>query len=269
MTKAMTARTDVNLFTIDNFLARTKASPGSLEQYRRLLERMEVWLGKPLAAATTTDLERLKADHLTTISSGYHYADLLKIFYRRMKPRREDLEDLKEILTMDRKKPRIARKDLLSPKNVQAMVDVMPALRDKALIACLYETGVRAHELLALTLEDVKVTESPANNGRKIYVLWFKKAKVKGEEHEGYVIEAAKVLEAWLRTRRNGAATDPLFPSWRGGAMGRDGALYVVKAAARRAGIGRRVFNHLLRHSRATYLLANGMKEAQVKALFG
>jgi hypothetical protein len=48
-----------------------------------------------------------------------------------------------------------------------------------------------------------------------------------------------------------------------------DGALYVVKAATRRTGIGRRVFNHLLRDSRATYLLANGMKEAQVKALFG
>jgi hypothetical protein len=116
MTKAMTARTDVNLFMIDNFLARAKASPGSLEQYRRLLERIEVWLGKPLEAATTTDLGRLKADHLTTISSGYDYADLLKMFYRRMKPRREDLEDLKEILTMDRKKLRIARKDLLGEK---------------------------------------------------------------------------------------------------------------------------------------------------------
>jgi hypothetical protein len=51
--------------------------------------------------------------------------------------------------------------------------------------------------------------------------------------------------------------------------MSRDGALHVVKKAARRAGIEKRVWSHQFRHSRATYLLANGMTEAQVKALLG
>lgn len=256
-------------FSIEDFCARTKANPGTLEQYRRKLVMLEGWLGKPIADATTQDLARLKRDRLGKISSGYHFADLLKMFYKRMKPKREDLEDVKEILAMDRKKKRLARGDLLTPKEVQAMVDACPGARDKALIGILYETGVRVHELLALDLQDVKVQESPANNGRKLYVMWFKKTKVKGEEHEGYVIEAAKVLEAWLATRRNASATSPLFPSWGGARMAEDGALYVVKRAARNAGIVKRVYCHLLRHSRATWALANGMTDAQVKALFG
>ncbi len=258
---------DGTAFTIDDFLARSKASPSSLKTYHDQLARLEARIGKPLAAATLKDLARLKRDHLSQLEAGFHLADLMKMFYRRSK--RPDLDDIREVLAMDRKRKRIRPSDLLTAKEVQAMIDASPSLRDKALLACLWETGVRVHELLALSLQDVKVQESPANRGRKIFVVWFPKTKVRGEEHEGYVIEAAKVLDSWLATRRGGASTSPLFPSWGGTRMTPDGALHVVKAAARRAGIEKRVYNHLFRHSRATWALAAGMTEAQVKALYG
>ncbi len=254
-------------FTIEDFLARTRASPSSLKSYRDQFSRLEARLGKPLAVATLKDLARLKRDHLSKLEAGYHLADLLKMFYRRSK--RPDLDDIREVLAMDRKKKRLRPSDLLSAKEVQAMVDATPTLRDKAFLAVLWETAARVHEVLALDLADVKVQESRANGGRKIYVVWLKKTKIRGEEHEGYVIEAVKVLEAWLATRRGRASTSPLFPSWGGGRMTPDGALHVVKASARRAGIEKRVYNHLFRHSRATWALAAGMTEAQVKALYG
>jgi len=57
---------------------------------------------------------------------------------------------------------------------------------------------------------------------------------------------------------------------------GPDVRVYLVAAsdvqkedAAKRAGIPKRVYNHLFRHSRATNLLASGMTEAQVKTLLG
>src|SRR2546425_72663 len=49
----------------------------------------------------------------------------------------------------------------------------------------------------------------------------------------------------------------------------RDGALRIVQRAAKRAGIAKRTYNHLFRHSRATNLLASGMSESQVRVLLG
>jgi hypothetical protein len=149
------------------------------------------------------------------------------------------------------------------------MVQACASGRDKALIACLWETGVRVHELLAVNLGDVRETDSPENGGRKMYLIWFRKVKVAGEEHQGYIIEGEPLLRAWLRAHPDPRADAPLFTTYEGKRLGNDGALHVVKERAKRAGIQKRVYNHLFRHSRTTFLLANGMSEARVKALLG
>jgi integrase len=149
------------------------------------------------------------------------------------------------------------------------MIETAGTQRDRALIGLLWESGVRIHELLALDLGDVREGEMPENGGRKLYALWFKKAKVPGEEHVGYVIEAAPLLAAWVKSHPFPRADAPLFPKASGGRLSPDGAAEVVKRTAMKAGIGRRVWCHLFRHSRATYLLNVGMKEIDVKRLLG
>jgi integrase len=122
---------------------------------------------------------------------------------------------------------------------------------------------------MAVRLSDVRVLDGPENGGRKVYRIWFGKVKVSGEEHSGFVIEGAPVLSAWIKAHPSRRPDAPLFPAWNGNFLTRNGASRVVKEAAQRAGVTKRVYPHLFRHSRATHLLRLGMREGQVKKLLG
>ena len=76
-------------------------------------------------------------------------------------------------------------------------------------------------------------------------------------------------VKAWLRAHPDPRPDAPLFVSARGGHLNRNTAEKIVKRTAARAGIGKRVYPHLFRHSRCTHLLRIGVPEAQVKKLLG
>ncbi len=250
-------------FTIEDFVARSQASPKSRDTYRHHLERLQKRIGKPLYEATESDIAALR-EQLEGMRSGSFFAALLRMFYARA-----GRKGLNELLKVKKQRQRLNPNDILTLKDVQAMVDAGLSLRNKAIIACLWESGVRVSELLALDLEDIREGESPENNDRKIYILWFKKSKTMGMEHEGYIIEAAPVLSAWIKSHPYGRLGSPLFCTYHGRRLSVQSVLHMVHGTARRAGIHKRVYSHLFRHSRATFLLANGCTEAQVKALLG
>lgn len=255
--------TDKGEFRIADFLARSGASAASLETYERQLTQAEGWLGKPLGRATERDITDLKKQ-LRAKASGKQYTTLLRMFYKAAKR-----EDLRELLVLKQRLKRLSPNDILTPGEVQAMVEAASSVRDRAFIACLWDLGVRVHELLAVDLADIRETDSPENGGRKLYVVWFRKAKVSGEEHAGYIIESAPALASWLKAHPDKRPDAPLFPAWGGTRTTRSGALHIVKRAAVRAGIVKRVTNHLFRHSRATHLLRSGLREIEVKRLLG
>jgi integrase len=250
-------------FTIDAFLARSAAGPSSLETYERQLRQAEAWLGKPLGSATERDLIALKKK-LRAMPSGPQYARLLRMFYKAAKR-----DDFRELMVLKQRLKKLRPDDLLTVQEVQAMIDATGPLRDRAFLGVLWETGVRVSELMALDLADLRMTDSPTNGGRKVYRLWFKKTKIAGEEHSGYVLEAAPVLEAWLKAHPDPRPEAPLFPTWGGTRLTRHGGYGIVARAARHAKIAKRIYPHIFRHSRATFLLASGMTDAQVKALLG
>lgn len=158
---------------------------------------------------------------------------------------------------------RLDPKAILTPAEVSAMLACAGNLRDRAFLACLYETGVRKSELAALRLRHIE----PTNDH---FTLWFGKVKVTGEEHEGFIIEAASILRAWLEAHP--WREDPealLFPTASGEPINAVRIWDFIRRTAKRAGITKRVYPHLFRHSRATHLLQLGVPEAQVKALLG
>lgn len=249
--------------TIDDYLLRSPAGESTKRTYRYMLVEAERWVGKPLAQASQRDVLEV-TKRLRGMQSGKQYANILRTFYKAA-----GREDLRALLRVKQRIKRLSPQDILSVGEVQAIIDAANSARDKALIATLWETGVRIHELLALNLRDVQVKESPENGGRVIYVMWFAKTKVPGEEHTGYVIEAAPILTAWLKAHPRKKPDAPLFVRWDGGRLAPSGAAAAFKGAAKRAGITKRVFLHLLRHSRATHLLRLRVPELQVKALLG
>jgi len=130
-------------------------------------------------------------------------------------------------------------------------------IRDAAMLELLYASGLRVAELAALDRDDVDLAE------RTVRVL----GKGRKERIVPFGAKAAARLEAHLAQR--GGAGGPLFPSERARRLTVRTVHRVVRAAARRAGLTRRVSPHTLRHSFATHLLDGGADLRMIQELLG
>jgi integrase/recombinase XerD len=157
---------------------------------------------------------------------------------------------------------RVFRSDLLTPADIAIALQACERSRDRALIAVLWETGARISEIGNLQLAHVSKQESG----------YFLSLNGKTGTRTVLVASAASALREWLtRHPQMNEASAPLWPLRQGRGFLQYAALRsILRKCFRNAGISKRVYPHLFRHSRATYVLAAGiMNEAQVKAYFG
>jgi integrase/recombinase XerD len=137
--------------------------------------------------------------------------------------------------------------------------------RDHALLLVATQTGLRASELLGLTVGDAHVGTGAhlacRGKGRKDRVTPLTSG-------------AVACLRVWLR-ERSGTSADPLFPTRTGRPLGRDGLeRLLTKHAARAAracpSLGRkRVSPHVLRHTAAMALLEAGVDTSVIALWLG
>ena len=126
----------------------------------------------------------------------------------------------------------------------------------------LLETGTRVSEFVALRVEVVSLAE------RAIVIEDGKGSKRREVPMRP---ELARLLTLHIGRRRSG----PLFVSRQKRADGRPPAFtrqhigQMVRQIARDAGIGKRIYPHLLRHTMATRLLAIGMDITDVQKFLG
>lgn len=278
------ARRSSRSFTIEDFIARSGAGASSLELYEQELRVLERRLGMPLGDASERALERLKKE-LRQQLSGPQRALFLRMFFKAAYRATKDprYPDLVELMRMKQRLRRISPDEVLTLPEINALIAAANSLRDRAMIAVLWESGVRIHELCALRVKDVMEFTSKENGGKVHLRIFFPKVKVAGEEHSSYLLESVDHVQAWLRAHPDPRPDAPLFPSAKGGAMTRSSAEKIITKTARRARIrrrqadgteteeplGKRVYPHLFRHSRCTHLLRIGVPEAQVKKLLG
>jgi len=135
-------------------------------------------------------------------------------------------------------------------------------LRDKAILEVLYATGARASETADLVLTSV--------NRDVGYVHCIGKGRKERIVPMGR--RALDALDAYLagerpRLDRNGS--EYLFLTHTGRRMGRETIWRLVKKYALRAGVGRGVSPHTLRHSFATHLLEGGADLRAVQEMLG
>jgi integrase/recombinase XerD len=164
-----------------------------------------------------------------------------------------------------------ARKDesiIITPDEVARIAAATITTRDAAFVRVLYESGARAGELLSLRLRDVTRSE----HGGFLLHVDGKTGKRTIPLFEG----AVPALSAWLKDHPN--TTDPAGPLWcglqaterLGAPIGYAAMAKVVRLAARRAGITKKVNPHLFRHSRATMVAQNpAISGAILEKFFG
>ncbi|MHB1847005.1 MAG: site-specific tyrosine recombinase XerD [Deltaproteobacteria bacterium] len=135
--------------------------------------------------------------------------------------------------------------------------------RDRAMIELMYAAGLRVSELCALRLGDVRCDPGIVRvlgKGSKERLVPV--GEVALEKLEGYLSRGRPLL---LRGRES----SDLFLSRRGRRMGRICFWTRLKRHAAKAGIGKNVSPHKLRHSFATHLLERGADLRAVQAMLG
>jgi integrase/recombinase XerD len=138
------------------------------------------------------------------------------------------------------------------------------SLRDAAMLAALYATGLRVSELVGLRLPDVNLKAGfvrATGKGKKTRLVPL--GDVAAGRMVAYLEEARPRLVARRPTEMG------LFLTERARPMTRQGFWKLIGRYARAAGIRRRVSPHVLRHSFATHLVERGADLRAVQAMLG
>ena len=149
--------------------------------------------------------------------------------------------------------------ELLTEEEILRIVQKCGTLRDKALIAVLSESGCRIGEIGSMKIKHVsfekygaRITVGGKTGMRKILV-----------------INSAPYLQEWIN--QHPTNENPSSYLWCGNnteAISYARICCILKTAVKKAGIKKRVYPHLFRHSRAT-LLANKMSDSGLKNYLG
>ena len=153
--------------------------------------------------------------------------------------------------------------ELLSEQEVNRMINAAINIRDRAIISVLFESGCRCGELLNLRIKDCEI------NSEGGHLLLSGKTGMRKIPIKKSLPYLTAYLDAIDRS-------DPDKPMWlqvgswtsREEPINNSAVAKVLKRCAKRAGIRKRVFPHLFRHSSATYW-ANKLTEQQLKYYFG
>jgi integrase/recombinase XerD len=146
---------------------------------------------------------------------------------------------------------------VLAPDEVTRLFDAAGG-RDRTLLRTAYALGLRVSELVALRLEDVDAARG------LVVVRQGKGAK------DRLVPLSARLLEELRAYWRHYRPRPWLFPGGRRGThLSVAGVQRVVRRAAQRAGLDKRISPHTLRHSYATHLLEAGADLLTIQRVLG
>lgn len=161
-----------------------------------------------------------------------------------------------------KKKMKSKLPEILTEGEVRKMIENATNIRDKAIIALLFDAGIRIGELTNLKVKDVDLKGDPAHiivdgkTGMRRIPIFFSAPYIaqyidssKREPKESLFLSVG----TWINSR---------VP------VDSKGITKMLKIVGKKAGIQKRIYPHLFRHSRASYY-ANKMTEQQLKVFFG
>ncbi|AIY90067.1 tyrosine-type recombinase/integrase [Geoglobus acetivorans] len=164
-------------------------------------------------------------------------------------------EELVSWFSLGNVENKLSPADLITEEEFKKMLSACQNSRDRAFLSLIYETGARIGEIGSMKIKDVIFDEYGA-------VVWFSLRNTSSKKHRRKlrVVFSAQYLAAWLKDHP--LKDDPEAPLWVK-LSGKNRLQHVeyndiraqLKRIAKRAGIKKRIYPHLFRHTRATRLL--------------
>jgi len=165
--------------------------------------------------------------------------------------------------------PKLPKKiiDVLSREEIDQLESAALNDRDRLIVRLLADTGIRRGELVGLRVSDL------VERDRNYYL------HVRGKGARDRLVPIPRLHRQFerfaQRGRPGGIRTDRIFVSLRRREAGDyapltpSGVDQVISTLAQVAGINKRVYPHVLRHSYATYALTRGMNPIQLAQILG
>lgn len=253
------------IFEFKDYLFSEGLGVARIGRYLLDLRKLAKMLNMPFPDAGAKDIRKVVAEieqsHLSSESKKCFKILLRKLyrFLRNVVEKKEYPEEVKWISIAIPKNHKKLPEELLTEDEIQKMIRNCNNVRDKAFIACLAESGARIAEIATMKIKHISFEEygarlniSGKTGPRKILVIW-----------------SSPYLQDWINNHPGNDNSDSFV--WEG--RGKDALSYarlshILKKVAKKAGIKKRIYCHLFRHTRATRT-ASIMPEQAMKAYFG
>ncbi|OYT36577.1 hypothetical protein B6U91_00830, partial [Candidatus Pacearchaeota archaeon ex4484_71] len=163
---------------------------------------------------------------------------------------------LKQKLKLPNPKKNQPLPEILTIKEIKKLIDSTSNIKHKLILRLLYGCGLRVSEIVNLKKGDLNFEEN---------LIHVRLAKGKKDRFVKIPFSIKEELENYSKLNEDNF----LFPSNRGGKLTKDTIQKIIKNSSRKAGIKKRVYPHLLRHSFATHLLESGTDLRVIQKLLG
>lgn len=284
-----------NRRTIERYLGERRANgdkTGSLANYAVALRGLCEFLGpKLLESVAKEDLvayvnkssrERIwrsfsKNGHVTITRKQVRLSPttlacrkiILRMFFKWLRGTDEYPPEVKNLRPNRPRDDAIPTDKLIGAEDMRRLLQAHPSAREKALLAVLHDSGLRAGELCALNLGSVQFDQYGA-----VLTLPKRAAGLKTGARRVRLFESGPFLQAWWEAHpEKGNPKAPLFISMSRRAPGvrmTTNALWkFCHDAGVKAKLDHEVHPHLFRHSAATEKARLGWREAEMRNFFG
>lgn len=146
---------------------------------------------------------------------------------------------------------------VISREEVLAIIDNTNNIKHRCIVSLLYSAGLRRGELIHLKITDIDSKR-----------MAIRLDSAKGNK-DRYTLLSRRVLEDLREYYKRWRPKEYLFEGPNGGLYSGRSISCIIKNAALKAGIRKKVTPHMLRHSFATHLLENGTDLRNIQALLG
>ncbi|MFA7187894.1 MAG: tyrosine recombinase [Alphaproteobacteria bacterium] len=248
---------------IEIFLEMLAAEKGrsakTLEAYGRDLRMASEAIGA-LSSANKSQLQKYLANLHETPASIARKTSALRGFYKFLATEKIIRDNPSDGLELPKKQKKLPK--FLTEHEIELLIsnagDTRNSVRLRAMMELLYASGLRVSELCELPMAAIL--------GDKLLIHGKGAKERMVPMHSG----AQAALEKWLEIR-GGEKSKYIFPSVsKTGHITRDGFCKILKKCAVLSGISpSRVSPHVLRHSFASHLLANGANLRAIQMMLG